>query len=126
MAEAKTKPKAGKKILIVEDEKPLAHALQLKFTNEGYDVTLAEDGQVGLSSARSQKFDLILLDLIMPHMDGFSFLEEMGKKKVPIIVLSNLSQGEDRTRAESLGAAGYYVKSNTPIIKIITAAKSVL
>ena len=87
-------------------------------------MLLAEDGQKGLEAARSGKFALILLDLIMPHMDGFTFLEEFGKKKTPIIVLSNLSQEEDKARAEQMGVVEYFVKSNTPIAKIITAAKS--
>lgn len=120
--------KAGPKILIVEDEKPLAHALQLKFKNQGYDVLLAEDGKIGLEIAKTQKFDAILLDLIMPNMDGFSFLEKIGDviKKTPVIVLSNLSQAEDKNRAESMGAKGYFVKSNTPISSIIETVRTAI
>lgn len=129
---AEEKPKAtngaGKKILIIEDEKPLAHALQLKFKNQGYEVTLAEDGQKGLEIAKGGKFSAILLDLIMPNMDGFTFLEQLGdkSKKTPIIVLSNLSQSEDKGRAESMGVIGYFVKSNTPIAKIISSVQSAI
>lgn len=123
-----TKTLAGKKVLIIEDEKPLAHALQLKFKNQGYDVILAEDGQQGLDLAKKGKYDAILLDLIMPNMDGFTFLEELGSKakKTPILVLSNLSQAEDKGRAESMGVVGYFVKSNTPIAKIISSVQSTL
>lgn len=123
-AKTKTK-KAGKKILIVEDERPLAHALELKFTHEGYDVTVAPDGVEGLKVANATKFDMILLDLIMPQLDGFGFMEQL-KKKCPVIVLSNLGQSEDRERAEQLGAIDYFVKSNTPITDIIKRVKSAL
>ena len=117
--------KTGKKILIVEDERPLAHALELKFTHEGYDVTIATDGAEALKIANAGSFVMILLDLIMPNLDGFGFLEKM-KKKTPVIVLSNLGQDEDKERAKSLGAAGYFVKSNTPITEIIAKVKSLI
>jgi len=117
--------KKGKKILIVEDEHPLAHALELKFTHEGYDVTIAVDGAEGLKVANATKFDMILLDLIMPQMDGFTFMEKL-KKKAPIIILSNLGQEEDKERAETLGAVDYFVKSNTPIVEIIKKVKETI
>ncbi|MDA0376677.1 MAG: response regulator [bacterium] len=117
--------KKGKKILIVEDEHPLAHALELKFTHEGYDVTIAVDGAEGLKVANATKFDMILLDLIMPQIDGFTFMEKL-KKKAPIIILSNLGQEEDKERAKQLGAVGYFVKSNTPIVEIIKSVKATI
>lgn len=117
--------KKGKRILIVEDEHPLAHALELKFSHEGYDVTLAVDGAEGLKIANASKFDMILLDLIMPQIDGFTFMEQL-KKKSPIIILSNLGQEEDRERAEKLGAVDYFVKSNTPIVEIIKKVKATI
>ena len=113
------------KILIVEDERPLAHALELKFSHEGYNVTIATDGEEGLKLANATKYDIILLDLIMPQVDGFTFMERL-KKKSPIIVLSNLGQEEDRERALKLGAVDYFVKSNSPIIEIIKKVKTVL
>ena len=127
MPEKKTETKSksgGKKILIVEDERPLAHALELKFSHEGYDVTIASDGQEGLKLANASSYSAILLDLIMPNMDGFTFLEQM-KKKSPVIILSNLGQDEDRERAKKLGAKDYFVKSNTPITDIIKKVKSI-
>jgi DNA-binding response OmpR family regulator len=114
---------AGKKVLIVEDERPLSHALELKFTHEGYEVVIATDGAEALKIANTTKFEVILLDLIMPNMDGFTFMEKL-KKKSPIIILSNLGQDEDKERAKELGAIGYFVKSNTPITEIIKAVKS--
>jgi DNA-binding response OmpR family regulator len=115
--------KKGKKILIVEDERPLAHALELKFSHEGYDITIATDGAEGLKVANAGSFNMILLDLIMPQMDGFTFMEQL-KKKTPVIILSNLGQDEDKERAKQLGAVDYFVKSNTPITEIIKKVKA--
>ncbi len=123
---AKASP--GKKILIVEDERPLAHALELKMTHEGYQVTVALSGTEGLEKAMSGSFDLILTDLIMPQMDGFTLMQELAAKgiKTGVIVLSNLGQEEDRKRALELGAKDYFVKANTPIAEIVKKVKSVL
>jgi|TARA_Y100000310_G_scaffold340802_1_gene437828 CheY-like chemotaxis protein len=76
------KPKGnGKKLLIVEDEKPLAHALELKFAHEGYETNLVEDGEKAMEAIKEFKPNGILLDLIMPKMDGFQFLEELKNQK---------------------------------------------
>lgn len=115
-----------KKILIVEDEKPLAHALELKMTHEGYETTVASTGKEGLEKASTGEYDLILLDLILPEVDGFAILEALkGKKLKPIvIVLSNLGQDEDRKKAEEFGVKGYLVKSNVPLADIVKVVKS--
>jgi len=129
----KEKPEAkpgrgGKKILIVEDERPLAHALELKFQHEGFDTTVCVNGKDALEEALKNKYDMILLDLIMPQMDGFTFMEELKsrKKNCQIIILSNLGQDEDRMRSKELGAVDYFVKSNTPITDIIKRVKTAL
>lgn len=117
-----------KRILIVEDERPLAHALELKFQHEGFDTHICLDGEEALKEAAEGNYNVILLDLIMPRMDGFTFLQEMKNRgvKTPTVVLSNLGQEEDKARAQSLGAVGYYVKSNTPIMEIIKQVQSLL
>ncbi|OGJ59147.1 hypothetical protein A2881_02640 [Candidatus Peribacteria bacterium RIFCSPHIGHO2_01_FULL_55_13] len=117
--------KGAKHVLIIEDEHALSHALELKFTHEGFICTVANNGAEGLKEANTGKFAVILLDLIMPEMDGFTFLEQL-KKKTPVIVLSNLGQGEDRERAKKLGAKDYLVKSNTPITDIVKVVKTFL
>lgn len=116
----------AKRILIVEDERPLAHALELKFNHEGFDTHICLDGEEALKEATEGKYDVILLDLIMPRMDGFTFLQEMKNHgvKTPTVILSNLGQDEDKARAQALGAVGYYVKSNTPIMEIIKQVQS--
>jgi DNA-binding response OmpR family regulator len=116
------------KILIVEDERPLAHALELKMSHEGYETAVAVSGNEGLKEVLSGKYDMILLDLILPEIDGFTILQEMKAKKIKaiVIVLSNLGQDEDRKKAEELGAKNYLVKSNAPLADIVKAVKSLL
>ncbi len=122
-------PKAnGKRVLIVEDEKPLAHALALKMGHEGYAVTVAGNGAEGLKEVTTGAYDIVLLDLIMPEVDGFTILQEMQTKgiKIPVLVLSNLGQDEDRERAKKLGAKDYFVKANTPIAEILKKVKEII
>lgn len=126
MPEEKTASSGKKKILIVEDEKPLAHALELKMTHEGYETTVASTGKAGLDEASTGKYDLILLDLILPEIDGFAILEALKDKKLKpvIVVLSNLGQDEDRKKAEGFGVKNYLVKSNVPLADIVKVVKS--
>jgi DNA-binding response OmpR family regulator len=118
----------GKPILVVEDEKPLARALELKLNHEGYQTHVSLNGKDGLNEALTGKYALILLDLIMPELDGFSLLQELRSKKnkIPVIVLSNLGQQEDKEKAQGLGVADYFVKANTPIVDIIKRVKSLI
>ncbi|MGD8373435.1 MAG: response regulator [Candidatus Woesebacteria bacterium] len=110
-----------KNILIIEDEKPLAKAMELKLKKAGHNVQVFYDGQGGLDAAAKQKFDVVLLDLIMPVLDGFQVLEKLNSMsyKPSIFVLSNLSQIEDEQRAIKLGAKKYLVKSDTPLTTIV-------
>ena len=114
-------------ILIVEDERALAHALELKLTHEGFTVVVATNGQECLDISAQQHFDVILLDLIMPVMDGFQVLEHLRTRpSMPaVFVLSNLSQHEDETRALALGARKFFIKSNTPLTTIVEEVKKV-
>lgn len=118
----------GKLILIVEDERPLSHALEMKLKSQGYATKVVTNGQDAIAELKNGKYEIVLLDLIMPVMDGFGVLEEMKnqKLKVPVIVLSNLGQDEDRTKAKALGAVDYFVKSNTPIADIVAKVKQSL
>lgn len=121
------KPTKGKKsILIIEDERPLAHALELKMAHEGYETTVASTGEAGLKEAVTGKYDLILLDLILPGMDGFTILQELKTKKAKtvVIILSNLGQDEDRQKAKDFGVKDYLVKSNVPLADIVKVVKA--
>lgn len=116
------------RILIVEDEQPLAKALQLKLQHENIEADVVMNGKEALATIKSHAYDLIILDLIMPMMDGFAFLEAMQKqdKKIPVIVTSNLSQESDTQRALDMGAIDFFVKSNTPLTTIVSKIKQSL
>ena len=118
----------AKKILIAEDEKPMAQALVLKLNSEGYNTKAVYDGVEALAELVKNKYDLVLLDLMMPRKDGFAVLEEMKKKEinVPVIVASNLSQEEDFSRAKKMGAKDYFIKSNTSISEVVAHVKKIL
>lgn len=120
-------PQKTKKILIAEDERPLSRALELKLTNEGYDVVIAYDGAEAIEKIKKEKFDLLLLDLIMPGKDGFAVLEYIKKQKInlPTIVLTNLSQDQDREKAKKLGAKEFFIKSDSPISDIVKHIKKI-
>jgi CheY-like chemotaxis protein len=104
-----------KKIIIVEDEEILRNLLRRKLIAEGYQVDVAENGEEGLAKIRENKPDLILLDIIMPKMDGFEMLEEMKKDSsisdIAVIVVSNSGQPVEIDRAQSLGARDWLVKT---------------
>ncbi|HSX06703.1 MAG TPA: response regulator [Candidatus Saccharimonadia bacterium] len=106
-----------KEILIVEDEKSLATALELKLKREGYKVTVAYNGKEGLDQLSRKAYDVVLLDLIMPIMNGFEVLSAARKlANQPIfIVLSNLTQPSDADRCLKLGARKFLVKSETSL-----------
>ena len=115
-----------KRVLIVEDEKPLAHALELKLKHEGFDVVIAQNGQEALYLIEQSKFDVALLDLMMPVVDGFQVLDKAkdNPDKPIFFVLSNLSQKEDEQRVLALGAKKFFIKSNTPLSTIVEEVKS--
>ncbi len=117
-----------KKILIIEDEKPLAHALELKLSHEGFDIVATGSGEEALTFLTKDHFDLVLTDLIIPGVDGFKVLETIQEKKmkIPVIVMTNLNQEEDRKRASDLGATEFFVKSNSPISLIVETVKKTI
>ena len=105
----------AKKILIIEDEKVLINLLQKKLTQEGYEISIALDGEEGLLEMKERKPDLILLDIIMPEMGGFEVMEEIAKdkelKKIPIIIVSNSGQPVELERAKELGVKDWLIKT---------------
>lgn len=117
-----------KKILIAEDERPIASALENKLTHEGYEVKLVGNGQEAITELKANQYDLLLLDLMMPVMDGYAVLNEIKKQNIQIsvMVLSNLGQEEEIQKAKGLGAKDFLVKANTPIMDIINKIKTFL
>ena len=106
----------SKKIVLVEDDVMLQEMYQTKLKNEGFEVFLAENGDVGYKIICEQMPDLVLLDIMMPILDGFAVLEMLKKnpatKDIKVIMMTNLSTDEDRKKGESMGATDYLVKAN--------------
>jgi CheY-like chemotaxis protein len=112
-----------KKILIAEDDKFLSSAYRLKLTKAGFDVLVVGDGEELLKSLENFTPDLILLDLVMPVMDGFTALENIRAnpkyKSIPVIVASNLGQKEDMDRTKKLVISDFVVKSDLSLDSLI-------
>jgi CheY-like chemotaxis protein len=118
----------NKKILIAEDEKPLAKVLGLKLNKVGFEIEIVHNGTDAIDKITNSKFDMILLDLVMPGLSGFGVLEKMNELdiKIPVIVLSNLSQEGDEEKAKNLGAKDFFIKSNTPVSEIVAYTQEIL
>lgn len=118
----------AKKILVVEDEKPMAKALALKLNKSGFEAKAVFNGEEAIDILVKEKFDLIVLDLIMPKVDGFQVLNKLKEigSQTPVIISSNLSQEEDFSRAKKLGAVDFFVKSDTPITEVVEHIKKSL
>jgi len=117
-----------KKIIIVEDEKPMARALAIKLRSAGFEVDNAYEGEEFFQKLKENKYDLVLLDIMLPKMSGFDILERMNREgiKIPVAVSSNLSQDEDIKKAHDLGAVDFIVKSNTSLIEFVEKIKVIL
>lgn len=118
------------KILFIEDEAGTQKALGDSFRDKGYEVISALDGELGLKMAKSQKPDLILLDLILPKVDGFEVLGELKKnsetRDIPIIILTNLERMEDVEKALALGAKTYLTKANYTLAEVMEKVEKAL
>lgn len=116
-----------KKILIIEDDRFLRELISRKLVSENFDILEAIDGEKGLKTVKEKKPDLVLLDLILPGIDGFEVLTQMKNdpalKSIPVIILSNLGQREDVERGLKLGAVDYLVKAHFTPNEIIEKVK---
>ena len=117
-----------KRVLVVEDEKPLARILENELQAAGFETKYASNGKEALDTLILEKFDIILLDLLMPVMDGFQVMDELSKRKdqTPVIVITNLGQEEDKQKVTALGAKEYLIKTDTPIFELIARVKAFL
>lgn len=119
-----------KKVLLVEDDKMILDMYTLKFTQEGYEVTQAENGKDGLELAKKVNPDIVLLDIILPQMDGFTVLKSLKAdpkmKDVPVVLLTNLGQDGDVKKGIELGAVDYLIKANFTPSQVVDKVKSVL
>lgn len=116
------------KILIVEDDPTLLEMYSLKLKEEGFTFFAAADGETGLGIALKEKPHVILLDIMMPKMDGFTVLVELKKnqetKNIPVIMLSNLGQKNDVSKGKELGANDYIVKASMTPTQVVEKIKS--
>ena len=103
-------------VLLVEDDTFLANIYQKKFEMEGFKISLADNGEAGLEAAKKKQPDVILLDILLPKMDGFTVLENLKKdaktKDIPVLLLTNLGQKDDVDKGLALGAVDYLIKAH--------------
>ncbi|MBI5729080.1 MAG: response regulator [Candidatus Magasanikbacteria bacterium] len=117
-------------VLLVEDDVFLAGIYQKKFEMEGYKISTAENGEKGLADAKKKKPDIILLDILLPKMDGFTVLQNLkadtATKNIPVILLTNLGQKDDVEKGLEAGAADYLIKAHFKPSEIVDKVKKVL
>jgi DNA-binding response OmpR family regulator len=122
----------GKKILMVEDDAAMREIVVHKLQTNGFTVVEAEDGKKGIDKAQSEKPDLILLDLMLPEVDGFKVLETIRADKdatfakTPIIIMSNLWSNKDILRTKSLQVQAYMVKAYFTTEEILKKINEIL
>ncbi|MDD4530113.1 MAG: response regulator transcription factor [Candidatus Gracilibacteria bacterium] len=119
-----------KRILIVEDDLALSTMYKMKFEMEGFDVMLSSDGLIAVSHVTDYEPDVILLDIMMPHMDGFETLKVIRQLapslETKIIMFSNLSSKEDIQKCMDYGADDYIIKANSTPKETVDKVKLML
>ncbi|MDP3963919.1 MAG: response regulator [bacterium] len=119
-----------KKILLVEDDPFISEMYTTKFERAGYDIEVGMTGKEGLMKAREWMPDILLLDILIPEMDGFEVLSQIKKdpatSKIPVVMLTNLGQKEDIEKGTALGAAAYVIKAHFTPQEVVDKVKSIL
>jgi len=119
-----------KKILIIEDDSFLSEMYSTKLIQEGFETEIAVDGKQGIDKIKNIKPDLVLLDIVLPKMDGFEILESVKKdpefKNIPIILLTNLGQKNEIEKGLSLGADEYIIKAHFTPTAVVAKVKEIL
>lgn len=114
-------------VLLVEDDLSSIKIYRNKLEQNGFNVSVATTGDEGLHKAKNEQPNVILLDLILPGMDGFLVLEELKKDnatdKIPVVILSNLGQPKDIVRGMRMGAVDYLVKSDESLVGLVEKVK---
>jgi CheY-like chemotaxis protein len=124
---AKKQQKSGKTILVVEDDRPVLDALDEKFTREGFRILRARNGAEGIDALCAEQPDLILLDIVMPVMDGITMLRRLKEndrnKDIPVLVLTNLSDADKLKECLENGAFDCLVKSDWKLEDVVGKVK---
>lgn len=119
-----------KKILIVEDDAFLSGLYVKKFSEEGFDVFVSMDGVKGLETAKKQRPDLIILDILLPELNGYDVLASLKKEKatseIPVVMLTNFFQKEDINKCLKMGARDYLIKSHFMPSEVVDKVKKIL
>ncbi|MFA6228507.1 MAG: response regulator [Patescibacteria group bacterium] len=122
--------KQPRKVLVVEDDSLLSKVLAESLKNEGFEVMVVDNGNDAVAMVKKFLPQLILLDLVIPGIDGFTVLKELKAddkvKNIPVVVLSNLDEIGDVKSVKALGAEEYFIKANTEMKKIIDYIKKSL
>lgn len=118
------------KVLIIEDDTYISDMYKIKLETAGFEVFSATDGMEGIKRLSEKKPDIILLDIIMPKIDGFSVLKMIKKNeefaKIPVVLLTNLGQKENIERGIKFGAASYIIKAHFTPSEVVEKIKDVL
>ena len=119
-----------RRILVAEDDRFLRKAAEMALKRQGYTVLTAADGEEAVRAAQSELPDLILLDLIMPKLNGFDVLQALKKEAptalIPVIVLSNLGQDRDVQQAMDAGATAYFIKTDLSLQALVQRVEETL
>jgi len=125
-----TKKTTKKDILIIEDEQFLGNLLIKKLENSGFYVRSVFDGEAGLKAIEEKKPSLILLDIVLPGIDGWEVLRRLKEKKhfkgIPVLIISNLGEPSDITKGKKAGAADYIIKADYSPQQIVEKVASTL
>ena len=118
------------KVLVIEDDSFLVNAYRIKFGNIGYETKIALDGIEALKILEQWTPDVLILDIVMPNMDGYEFLEKLRAnpkyKTIPVLISSNLGQPEDMEKANKLGASNYVVKGNLSLEELVNKLEELI
>lgn len=128
--EEKNKEITHPHVLLVEDDSFLRMLLLKKFTGEGFEVVEATDGKEGIQKMTERKPDVVLLDILLPDINGFDVLEYVrgneGLRDVPVLIISNLGSPNDFERSKKLGADGFLIKANVSTTEIVNKTREIL
>ena len=123
-------PDRARRVLLAEDDRFLRRAAEARLRRHGLEVLTAADGEEALRLARAEPLDLILLDVVMPKLQGFEVLKALKQDEttahIPVIVLSNLGQERDVAQAKALGALAFLVKAHLSLQDLVDRVDAAL
>lgn len=126
----KKKVENPKHVLLVEDDVFLSGIYQKKFEMEGFKISTSDNGEKGLADAKKKQPDIILLDILLPKLDGFAVLEglkaDSSTKEIPVILLTNLGQKDDVEKGIDMGAEDYLIKVHFKPSEVVAKVRKVL